>query len=85
MKSTKLALAILVLTPALAVAEKVPTDAASCFDMSGEILVSANDVPDEIAAKVEQLAKDLEADCDAGKFDAAAAKADELKALIGSK
>lgn len=84
MKTTKLALALLLLTPALAAAE-APKDSASCFDMSGEILVSAGDVPDAIAAKVEQLAKDLEADCDAGKFDAAAAKAEELKALIGSK
>lgn len=69
-----------------AVAQEVPKDADACFDMSGALLEQAGDnIPDAKAAEIEKLVKNLEADCDAGKYADAAAKAKEVKALLGSK
>ncbi len=85
MKPPMLALALLSLAPALAAAQGVPKDSDACFDMSGALLESARDVPEAVEAKVQQLAREVEAACDAGKFDTAAAKANELKSLTGSK
>lgn len=75
----------LMLAAAPAFAQEVPKDADACFNMSGALLESAGDIPDSKAAKIENLVKQLESDCDAGKFADAAAKAKDVKALLSGK
>lgn len=68
-----------------AMAQETPKDADACFNMSGALLEAAGDIPDSKASEIENLVKNLESDCDAGKFADAAAKAKQLKSLIGGK